>query len=405
MGVSSMADKLVAGLNPFFSHYTRHRVTAFLVFLVMIAGTFAIYWQNQECTFTSTIESRVEKILGELPDQKAFVDRTMDASADRLPEGSSRHVDMCTLNVDRMNTRNVEGETGMLTLFGNAGGSCEYGSNEYWESPAMASFPHAFHWCTWTEANKTRERDTLVEQQRLVLPPTVADGFGRNFHNDAIDAFIKEPRAVIAGSLLKEATMFDLFELKSAAWSELNKKMDGPEAAHIEDRWNMHKCILSSEPFNIDQYKGSCVSVPDEIWTSSKYAERWCGLHHESYCLEKNIVTPPGKPHSAESEDKFCAESLAHPWRDYKQVPANGGLYQHTYQVTVNTTLRVCPNKFTAVGAALGFITYIEVLATLLIGGLFILCGISKPTTKEASFLNLLRGAGIAEIDKHQYGP
>ena len=34
--------------------------------------------------------------------------------------------------------------------------------------------------------------------------------------------------------------------------------------------------------------------------------------------------------------------------------------------------------------------------------GLFIALGISKPNTKQASFMNLLRGAGISEMDKNQ---
>ena len=95
-----------------------------------------------------------------------------------------------------------------------------------------------------------------------------------------------------------------------------------------------------------------------------------------------------------------CRFSRSPPWRKYDNPPYLVAKYDHTYQVTVTTKIRVCPNKFAAFGAALGYIGYIELLATLLIAGIFILSGISKPTTKKASFLNLLRGAGIAEMDK-----
>jgi hypothetical protein len=78
--------------------------------------------------------------------------------------------------------------------------------------------------------------------------------------------------------------------------------------------------------------------------------------------------------------------------------------YTHGFQIKVTT--KTCPKKDfgTVIGSALAYVTYIELLATFLIGGVFIGLGIAKPTHKGASFLNLLRGAGIAEIDKKTEG-
>jgi len=76
--------------------------------------------------------------------------------------------------------------------------------------------------------------------------------------------------------------------------------------------------------------------------------------------------------------------------------------YTQGYQI--RTTTISCPRKDfgTVLGSALAYVTYIELLATLVIGGLFIALGVSKPNTKQASFMNLLRGAGISEMDKNQ---
>lgn len=67
-----------------------------------------------------------------------------------------------------------------------------------------------------------------------------------------------------------------------------------------------------------------------------------------------------------------------------------------SYKITETT--EVCPSFTNAFGAAMGFVGLAELVATLVLGGFFIVTGIARPVTPQASFFNLLKGAGIASI-------
>ena len=101
----------------------------------------------------------------------------------------------------------------------------------------------------------------------------------------------------------------------------------------------------------------------------------------------------------------YCGMSgdLSTKWTNWDDWP-DGWLvvYNHGYLITTTTYTCATATYTGAIGAAVGYMGWFEIAATLLIGGILIMCGCSKPTTKEASFFNLLKGAGVAEIDKNQ---
>jgi len=303
MGIIKMVDKLVAALNPFFRHYTKHRVIAFLVALVMIAGTIGIYLQNSACTFTTTTESGVEKVIGDWADQKSFVDQKMAlANPDGLPEGTERFVEMCTWD-----TRPNGAELGEEI--------CHQPANEYWEHPVMSSFPHAFHWCTMEEAERTPEaKSAIIQKSRLIWEvaktfPMVSDWY--RTHNALIDQIQKDPESTM-WSLQMSATKAVLTSFVNTFKS--GKCQDGdyefgadPDCLHNVAKWNgnlipgmvsdgkepedllwVHtQCILATAPFNVDKYKDRCEYMDSypETWQTCHSSDRssclrpqWCGL-------------------------------------------------------------------------------------------------------------------------------
>lgn len=66
----------------------------------------------------------------------------------------------------------------------------------------------------------------------------------------------------------------------------------------------------------------------------------------------------------------------------------------------INTEEDVCPSLSGAIGAALGYLGFIELAATLLIVSLFVNTGIAKPMNENASIFNMLKGAGMAEFEE-----
>jgi len=329
MGIIKMVDKLVAALNPFFRHYTKHRVIAFLVALVMIAGTIGIYLQNSACTFTTTTESGVETVIGDWADQKSFVDQKMAlANPDRFPEGTERFVDMCTWDIQRNGAELVAEDR-----------KCNQPPNEYWEHPVMASFPHAFHWCTMEEAERTpeaksariqaiRDGNTGIKLYKNI--PGLTEMY--IIYNDLIDQIQKDPEATMwtlrqSDKKARYTFFVNLFKSgkcqdkddytlseenpDNCVWNpskfEGNGNEDGIIPGMVSDGiepedllWVHTRCILATAPFNVAKYKDWCEYMDSypRLWKcnggeSQCFRPEWCGLYktrHILSCLEDELM-------------------------------------------------------------------------------------------------------------------
>ena len=85
-------------------------------------------------------------------------------------------------------------------------------------------------------------------------------------------------------------------------------------------------------------------------------------------------------------------------WDDYSKPPPDvGPAYVHGYQITIKTISEVPASLGTAIGASLGYVGYIEFVATALIVLIAVSCRCSKPVHKNASIANVLKGAGLTE--------
>ena len=133
-----------------------------------------------------------------------------------------------------------------------------------------------------------------------------------------------------------------------------------------EGLWPGYRCITSGEKYSKD-----CPNLKPRTTNPLTYI-RQCG-------------TKPWDPYQAGT------------WNKYDDTPAPGPPYVHGYQIRITTTSNVCPSAAAAFGAALGYVGYIEFVATLFIASFCVLFGISKPVHKSASLLNVLKGAGLTE--------
>ena len=62
--VVQLYDKLIAALNPFFRHYSSHRLVGFLVFVCIIGGVAVLAVINSQCVDTKSTDLRVEEKYG-----------------------------------------------------------------------------------------------------------------------------------------------------------------------------------------------------------------------------------------------------------------------------------------------------------------------------------------------------
>ena len=102
----------------------------------------------------------------------------------------------------------------------------------------------------------------------------------------------------------------------------------------------------------------------------------------------------------------YCGQSKnpAYPltWATYNDWPSQSDnvmpVYMHGYITSETITSQVCGQATEAFGAAIGYVPYFEMFATLIIAGLLVCIGVAKPVHKDASLRALLKGAGIATM-------
>jgi hypothetical protein len=109
----------------------------------------------------------------------------------------------------------------------------------------------------------------------------------------------------------------------------------------------------------------------------------------------------------------YCGQSKSssYPlsWPVYADWPSADvmPIYMHGYITSETTTSQVCGKGTEAFGAAIGYVNYFEMLATLIIAGFLVCIGVAKPVHKDASVGALLKGAGIAamaeELEKQKH--
>lgn len=83
-------------------------------------------------------------------------------------------------------------------------------------------------------------------------------------------------------------------------------------------------------------------------------------------------------------------------WQDWPEGTMTMFTHGFVREETISTT--VCSPITGAFGAAIGYIGYIEMLATFVIASVLVGLGISRPVHKDASISGLLKGAGLSEM-------
>ena len=94
-------------------------------------------------------------------------------------------------------------------------------------------------------------------------------------------------------------------------------------------------------------------------------------------------------------------------WNSYNEYPSGTqSFYIHGYIVSETLTTTVCSSLVASIGAAIGYIGYVEMLATVLFVSLFVGIGCAKPLNKNATISNMMKGAGMSalaeEIEKQR---
>lgn len=87
-------------------------------------------------------------------------------------------------------------------------------------------------------------------------------------------------------------------------------------------------------------------------------------------------------------------------WKQYSDKPSGDTApFKLSIQYTITEKQTVKPNVFASIGAALGWVSVIELAATMFFGVSLIGTGIAKAKQgKKASVLNLLKGAGLESV-------
>jgi hypothetical protein len=78
--------------------------------------------------------------------------------------------------------------------------------------------------------------------------------------------------------------------------------------------------------------------------------------------------------------------------------PASLTAWTMYYQVTITDSEEICPSWILAFTAAMGFIPYVETIATLLVCGALVLMGFAKPIKEGTTVMTLLKDAGLSEV-------
>jgi hypothetical protein len=225
--------------------------------------------------------------------------------------------------------------------------------------------------------------------------------------------------------------------------------------ANAEDLENVERtvdmCVMSAYyetsvrpvpgPYE-DQYR-LCIFPPDELLEDRGWPEflRWCSMEeisneyrkaiagatpYEGYvsgldatypgwkCYYKDAVSDPAlvKEYTAACDEIdsnvdyiHCGSSSdgSFRWDSWESDPQGSStVFTMALYYTVHEATTVCPGISGAFGSALGFLGLVELVATLLLAGFMILTGCAQPLRENASFMNLIKGAGIASISSEQ---
>ena len=407
-------DKLRDTLNPFFRRYSHNRMMAFCILLIVAVGIVGIFINNLSCKDISTVESHVETIVGSYFDQKVFIESSMTPSGIQLHklkrDKGSRKVSICTLSVDSLNSDRTQKKVPESS-------GCGWPPNEFWTHPSQVDkWPRGFRWCEWEEADKTQWKaiNTAIVDQYFMDQEAS--------RISEIDSADRDADQSAAGCVADDK-FYDTFKTSqqecpnpqagcpppcSVKQKRLGQNRNFKTMYDLAYMKTMYKygnwlCFLSKPPYCFEKFSSYCAQPQtlDVLANLNSDAERIAAMDAH----DGDIVLANGLGATCGRGPGFSA------WSNYSRIPeppesANYFFkYEHTYQVTIETLIPCSRSATAAIGAALGFATPIEIFATLVIAGILIFCGCSKPlskTGKDASFMNLLRGAGIADIDANQ---
>ncbi len=86
-------------------------------------------------------------------------------------------------------------------------------------------------------------------------------------------------------------------------------------------------------------------------------------------------------------------------WPDYKTYPSGTmSWYSHGYITSEKYTSTICTSLTGSIGAAIGYIGYIEMIATMLLVTVLVGIGVAKPLNEKATLGTMFKGAGMAAI-------
>lgn len=150
---AGMYDKLIAALNPFFRHWSAHRVMGTLVFLSMVAGVVAIAIFNNTCNESTQEELQIKENYGNLMQQKAFIEGMKFNTKEDSAQDYHREVEICTFGAWATNpvptAPVVPGFMNpMNPLAELRHEACIYPANEHMDKHG---WDKAFKWCTKEE--------------------------------------------------------------------------------------------------------------------------------------------------------------------------------------------------------------------------------------------------------------
>jgi hypothetical protein len=218
------------------------------------------------------------------------------------------------------------------------------------------------NYLTYPVVNVQSTTDTYYESslRACILPPSdylVAAGFPEAYHFCDLDTVPYSIRSLLTG-------------VSSIPGMEVGKQYSPEEFFHLywDNEYPGWRCQFQTN------HNG---------WSNAEYAQD-CNNKQSSIFYN------------------YCGVNLNNDdttWYAYSDWPAGTmTMFTHGFvrEETISTT--VCSSVTGAMGAAIGYIGYIEMLATLVIASLLVGLGISRPVHEDASISGLLKGAGLSEM-------
>jgi hypothetical protein len=166
---------------------------------------------------------------------------------------------------------------------------------------------------------------------------------------------------------------------------------DPPDAKEKEDNGitrEVELCIENGRSFAVSGtmvVDGMCRLPDDAGFKSSGWPITWCDgseASENSLYKSQTVSLKCGFKEGETAEDGMSGTT----------VP-----FTARFKVKVTETQTVCPGFASALGSSLAYIGYLELVFTGLIGGLFILLGISKPLKNRATLAGLLKSGNSVQ--------